>query len=215
MLPNLRTILVAMFLTAIVVTLVGTTLMPVPADIHSAGFPRVGQPLAPQTQADNPEWQQLHMLGYARRADELNRLLTLSSQLPAPMSGELPSAVPDAIDGGSSTFAKQGGNEVDRAPPSPTFALAPGQPARISDPQGDAGITGSVTGRSMPVGGAAANEVTAPAVDPQTKIVSAPAASNDSEAAQGSSAIAPITVLPPLARPKFGHALPRRRLHNR
>src|SRR5258708_1097711 len=149
MLPDLRTILAAMALTAIFVTLVGTTLMPVPGDpyIRSAGFPRVGQPLVQQAQVENPEQQQLHMLGYARRADELNRLLTLS-QLPAPMARELPGAALDTTDDGSLTYAKQGGDAIEGAAPS--VALAPTRPASDSDGQ-NSDSPGTGTGNSTPI----------------------------------------------------------------
>jgi hypothetical protein len=207
MLPDFRTILAAMTLTAILVTLVGTTLMPVPGDpyIRSAGFPRVGQPLVQQAQVENPEQQQLHMLGYARRADELNRLLTLS-QLPAPMARELPGTALDATDGGSLTDAKQGGDAIEGA--SPSVALAPTRPAPDSVGQpSDVVTTGSVDSAAMAAprepatGAATANEPAAPPVDRDPKIASTQSASSDTEAAQIGPEAAPINVLP-VARPR-------------
>jgi hypothetical protein len=219
MLPNLRTILAAMALTAILVTLVGTALMPVPGDpyIRSAGFPRVGQPLVQQAQVENPEWQQLHMLGYARRADELNRLLALS-QLPAPISGELPGAL-DGLDGGSSSYAKQGGDAVDSATASPTLALAPTQPARNPDEQRpDVAVTGSVNSSSAAkisdraTDGTVVNEPASSPVDPDPKIASTQSGPIETEAADSVSPFAPIAVLPPIAKPR-PHALARRKNH--
>jgi hypothetical protein len=207
MLPDLRTILAAMALTAILVTLVGTTLMPVPGDpyIRSAGFPRVGQPLVQQAQVENPEQQQLHMLGYARRADELNRLLTLS-QLPAPMARELPGAALEATDGGSLTDAKQGGDAIEGA--SPSVAVAPTRPAPDSDEQhSDVAVTGSVNSTAMAapsepaIHAATANEPAAPPVDRDPKIASTQSGSSETEAAQIGPEIAPINVLP-VAKPK-------------
>jgi hypothetical protein len=98
MLPNLRTVLVALVATAILVALVGTLLMPVPEDpyIRSAGFPRVGQPLVQQAQVESTDWEQRNVLGNAKRADELNRLKTL----PPPTTDE-------ASDGGTSVHVKQ------------------------------------------------------------------------------------------------------------
>ena len=216
MLPDLRTILAAMALTAILVTLVGTTLMPVPGDpyIRSAGFPRVGQPLVQQAQVENPEQQQLYMLGYARRADELNRLLTLS-QLPAPMARELPGAALDTTDDGSLTDAKPGGDAIDGAAPS--VALAPTRPASDSDEQhSDVAVTGSVNSTAVAAArepatvAAAANEPAAPPVDRDPKIASTQSASSDTEAAQIGPEIAAINVLP-VARPRV-HARRRNRL---
>jgi len=204
MLPNLRTILAAMALTAILVTLVGMALMPVPGDpyIRSAGFPRVGQPLVQQAQVENPEWQQLHMLGYARRADELNRLLTLS-QLPPPMTNDLQSAALDAGDGGSSSYDK-GGNS--------TITLAPAPPTAIADDAlADGGVTGSVNGNAAvpssatPAGGVA----DARASDPALHVASTPSGASETDAAHDASQdtplAAPIIVLPPLARPRPAH----------
>jgi hypothetical protein len=126
MLPNLRTVLVALVATAILVALVGTLLMPVPEDpyIRSAGFPRIGQPLVQQAQVESTDWEQRNVLGNAKRADELNRLKTL----PPPTTDE-------ANDGGTSVHVKQ---PADAGAP----AQADGVAAESAHP--DVVVTGSV-----------------------------------------------------------------------
>jgi hypothetical protein len=170
--------------------------------------------LVQQAQVENPEQQQLHMLGYARRADELNRLLTLS-QLPAPMARELPGAGLDTTDGANLTDAKQGDDAIEGAPPS--VALAPTRPAPDSDEHhSDVATTGSVNSTAMAAprepatGTATANQPAAPPVDRDPKIASTQSASSDTEAAQIGPEAAPINVLP-VARPKV-HARRRNRL---
>jgi hypothetical protein len=160
--------------------------------------------LVQQAQVENPEQQQLHMLGYARRADELNRLLTLS-QLPAPMARELPGAGLDTTDGGNLTDAKQG-DAIEGAPPS--VALAPTRPAPDPDEQhSDLAVTGSVNSTVMAAPSepatraATANEPAAPPVDRDPKIASTQSGSSDTEAAQIGPEIAPINVLP-VAKPR-------------
>jgi hypothetical protein len=154
------------------------------------------------------------MLGYARRADELNRLLTLS-QLPAPMARELPGAALDTTDDRSLTDAKQGGDAIEGAAPS--VALAPTRPASDSDEQhSDVAVTGSVNSTGMAAArepatdAATANEPAAPPVDRDPKIASTQSASSDTEAAQIGPEIAAIHVLP-VARPRV-HARRRNRL---
>ena len=206
MLPDLRTILAAMALTAILVTLVGTTLMPVPGDpyIRSAGFPRVGQPLVQQAQVENPEREQMHMLGYARRADELNRLLTLSSQMPAPMSGELPGAALERPM--AEVDRRQAGRRRYRGRVAVRRACDTSR-VRFHEQHSDVAVTGSVNSTVMAAPGepatraATANEPAAPPVDRDPKIASTQSGSSDTEAAQIGPEIAPINVLP-VAKPR-------------
>lgn len=82
MLPSLRTILAAMFVTAIPATLVGTALMPI--------FPRVEQPLARQARTEKPN-EQSRLLG---DADEFHR----------PHSAEPPGS--ETINNGTSRHTK-------------------------------------------------------------------------------------------------------------
>lgn len=87
MLPSLRTVLAAIFVTATLVTLVGTALMPV--------FPRVEQPRARLARTENPN-DRSHLLGYARFPDEQNR----------PRAAEPSGSTSEANDGKTSTYAK-------------------------------------------------------------------------------------------------------------
>ena len=82
MLPSLRTILAAMFVTAILVTMVGTALTPI--------YPRVKQPLARYARAEGP-MEQPGMRGHARRSEELKRQSTVE---------------PSSEEGGTSRHAK-------------------------------------------------------------------------------------------------------------
>jgi hypothetical protein len=178
--------------------------MPVPGDpyIRSAGFPRVGQPLVQQAQVENPEWQQLHMLGYARRADELNRLLALS-QMPAAIAGDLPGSTLDPADGGSAIDAKQEGSTVDGAAPAAMVATA--QPAPNSDERSpDVAITGSVNGQAAATPSntaTGAGAVEPKPADPNPTVASTQTGSSETEDVQ--STTAPIA-LPP-AKPKVVH----------
>jgi hypothetical protein len=181
MLPSLRTILAAMCLTAIVVVLVGTALMPRPDPYgHSTAFSGIGQP-------ENSESQQLLKLGHTRRVDELNRLLTL----PAPNDDS------GASEGGTSIYVKQGGDAVG------SEQTAAGADEQRSDPI----VTGSVQGRPAandpPVTSAATMEAVA---DFAPKIASTQPAAREGENAQSAGSEAPIMVMP-TPRPKLTHAI--------
>jgi hypothetical protein len=123
MLPRLRTILAAMFVTAILVTMVGTALTPI--------YPRVAQPLARYARTVSPAEQP--GMGYGRRAEELNRPPTVEA------SWE---------DAGTSRHAKTlVAARVDPAEneaPASASESAPDKPATNSTRQGDGGAaTGS------------------------------------------------------------------------
>lgn len=143
MLPSLRTILAAMFVTAILVTMVGTAVTPI--------YPRVEQPLARRAQAE-PPMDQPAMHGYVHRTEELKsprKIETLSE------------------DGGTSRHTKTFITaSVDPAKIDAAGAASvpvPGQPATDSTTQGvDAAVTGSTNAHlrseeSGPIGGPAAS----------------------------------------------------------
>jgi hypothetical protein len=87
MLPSLRTVLAAMFVTATFVTLVGTALMPV--------LPRVEQPRARLARTENPS-EQSRLLSNEGVSDEHNR----------PRAAEPSSSPSKTIEGEASTHAK-------------------------------------------------------------------------------------------------------------
>jgi len=133
MLPGLRTLLAAVFVTAIVATLVAAALMPTPGEFftHAMTFLQVEQSVVWQAPIANPK-QQFRMLG-----DSPARLPSRALGLTATM------------DGGTSTYAKTqmslGPNPADRVAQSSAWALAPAQPSASSNTQSDdPAVTGSV-----------------------------------------------------------------------
>jgi hypothetical protein len=138
MLPSLRTVLAAMFVTATFVTLVGTALMPV--------FPRVEQPRARLARIENPN-ERSRLLGYVRLSDEQNRQRTAE-----PSSSTL-----ETNDGRTSTYAKT--LVTARKSPAPNgvhgavSALATDEPAVNSNTQSvNVTQTGSVNTPSIASG---------------------------------------------------------------
>jgi hypothetical protein len=138
MLPRARIMLAATFVTAILVTVVGTTIVPVPADsyINAAALPRVEQPAAEYTQMTSPK-EQSRMPAYARRDDQPHQTRPVESS----------SNAPKGMDGGTSIYAKTHTpeNQVERAAP-----MAPEQPASNSDTKSaDMVATSNASGASM------------------------------------------------------------------
>jgi hypothetical protein len=107
--------LAATFVTAILVTVVGTTILPVPADsyVNTTALPRVEQRPAEHARTESLK-EQSRMPAYARLNDELNKTRPV----------ELPSNAPKTIDGGTSTYVKT--------------------PARWSDDQGESAARSSL-----------------------------------------------------------------------
>ena len=124
MLPSLRTILAAMFVTAILVTMVGTALTPI--------YPRVKQPLARYARTEGA-MEEPGMRGRARRSEELKRQSTVE---------------PSSEDRGTSRHAKTLITaRVDPAAndtPGSTSVSAPEKPATNPTQRADASATGSV-----------------------------------------------------------------------
>jgi hypothetical protein len=147
MLPGLRSMLAAMVATTILVMPIGVALIPAPSDSypHSAGFPRVEQPVLSQELEQNVKRQ-----AYARRTAELTKLLTLAE---SPVStAESPSAASDALDGRTSPQAKtqetQGEAAADgRSSPSAV-------PLASQQLQACAGVQRSVTGSGAKIANA-------------------------------------------------------------
>jgi hypothetical protein len=134
--------LAATFVTAILVTVVGTTIVPVPADsyVSAAALPRVEQPPAEYAQMASPK-EQSRMPAYVRRDDQLNQTRPVESSRNSLK----------AMDGGTSTYAKtqtrQPENQVERAAP---MAPDPEQPASNSDTKSaDMAATSNASGASM------------------------------------------------------------------
>ena len=176
MLPNLRVILVTMIATAITVTLVGTALRPVPRDVRTAALPRAAEPPAWQTQTDNRDRQQFHMLGYARRAVPIDTASRSTSE------------------GGTSTYVKQGGDTAQHSP------LAGNHPmTHADDPGSDNGTaTGSVNTSEPPA--SATNDgldLAAP-----TRIARTQTGVSVTDAIQPGRPIALSAAPPPLPRPR-------------
>jgi hypothetical protein len=145
MLPRARTMLAAMFVTAILVTVVATTILPVPADsyVSTAALPRVELPLAEHARWVSPK-EQSRMAAYARLDDEINQTRPVESS----------SNAPKTMDGGTSTYVKTQArwseNQVERAAsgssPTPGFE----QPASNLDTKSsDTAATGNVNGASI------------------------------------------------------------------
>lgn len=137
MLPSLRTVLAAMFVTATLVTLVGTALTPV--------FPRVEQPRVWLARTENPN-EQARLVGYARFSDESNR----------PRTADPSSSASEIIDSGISTSAKTLVRVREGPPVSGVHdrvsALAPEEPAVNSNKSVNVAETGSVNSPSIASG---------------------------------------------------------------
>jgi hypothetical protein len=138
MLPGLRTLLAAVFVTAIVATFVAAALMPTPGEsfTHAMTFLQVEQSLVWQARIANAK-QQFRMLGDA------------PAGLPSSALGTTA-----AIDGGTSTYAKTqmslGQNPADRVAQSSAWAVAPDRPSANSNTQNDdPAATGSVNRPSI------------------------------------------------------------------
>jgi hypothetical protein len=152
--------LVAMFVTAMLVTVVGTTIVPVPADsyVNRMALPRVEPPPEHARMVSSKE--QSRMAAYAEPDAERNETRPVESS----------SNAPKTMEGGSSTYAKTSSEDhVDRAargsPPPPE----PEQPALSSDTKSaDVATTGNANGASIataespaPYGDAAASSTAA------------------------------------------------------
>src|SRR5947209_10629261 len=78
MLPSLRIILAAVIAAcAAVLTLSAGFFSSRDAAGNLSGMPDLSRPLVRQAILDEPEWQQVQVLAYSRRADELQRLREL------------------------------------------------------------------------------------------------------------------------------------------
>jgi hypothetical protein len=138
MLPGLRILLAAVFMTAIVVNLVASVLMSGPGEslTDAVAFPRIEQPLVQQARTTNPK-QLSRMPGYASATE-------LTSSAPGTRT----------MDGGTSTYAKRlGPNTAESEARSSLGALAPVRPAENSSTQSvDPAVTGSVSSPSISTG---------------------------------------------------------------
>jgi hypothetical protein len=144
MLPRTRTMLAAMFVTAMLVTVVGTTIVPVPADsyVNRMALPRVEESPAEHARMVSAK-EQSRMPAYARPAAELNQTRPVESS----------SNAAKIMEGGTSTYSKTqvGGSEdhVERAargsPPAPN----PEQPANSDTKSADVTATRNANGTSM------------------------------------------------------------------
>lgn len=170
MLPRARTMLAAMFVTVILVTVIATTIVPVPADSYvdnSAALPQVEQPPGEHARTASPKAQS-RMPGYARLKDDFNQTPPVESS----------SNTTKTMDGGNSTHAKTQARwseyQVERAgrgsPPAPD----PEQPASNSNTKSaDVAPTANVNGASIataeppaPQGDAAVSPAAAPKSGP-------------------------------------------------
>jgi hypothetical protein len=138
--------LAAVFVTAILITLVGTTLMPVPADsyVNMAGFARM-EPLLVRQARTVKRKEQSRMLGYARRTDKLN------GEEPADST----SSIPETVDGGTSSYPKtqvrHAEGPAERAADSSASGPASERPTANSDKHSvDVAVTSSVNNPSIP-----------------------------------------------------------------
>jgi cytoskeletal protein RodZ len=126
MLPRTRTMLVATFVTAMLVTVVGTTIVPVPADsyVNRMALPRV-EPPPPEHARMVSSKEQSRMAAYSD--DELNKTRPVESL----------SNASKTMEGGTSTYAKSqaGSSEdhVERSARSSPSVPSPEQAASNSD----------------------------------------------------------------------------------
>jgi hypothetical protein len=124
MLPGLRILLAAVFMTAIVINLVAAVLMSAPGEslIDAVAFPRIEHPLVQQ----------------ARTAKQLSRMPGYATELASSAPGTR------TIDGGTSTYAKRLG------PNTAESEARPVRPAENSSTQSvDPVVTGSVSSPSI------------------------------------------------------------------
>lgn len=174
MLPGLRSMLAAMVATAILVTPIGIAFIPAPGDSYprSAGYARVGQPIVPKELVQNVKRQ-----AYARRATELNKLLTLAESA-ASVAADSSSA--DSFDG----------------PTSPQV----GTPKTHREDAADGGTSAAtLASQQLP----ACADVQRSVIGSEAKIVNARPEPRTTEAAQVEPAIEPTAVMP---RAKPAHA---------
>jgi hypothetical protein len=147
MLPRARIMLAATLVTAILVTLAGTMIVPVPADsyVSAAALPRVEQP-AEHARMLSPK-EQSRMPAYRRLDDRPNQTRPVESS-----SNGL-----KTMDSGTSTFAKTqtrlSEDQAERAARSSSPAPDPEQPGSNSTTKSvDVVATGNVNGASMATG---------------------------------------------------------------
>jgi hypothetical protein len=114
MLPNLRLILGTMIATVLVAA-AGAGLL-ANREPRAAGIPYVGRPLVQQAIAEDPDAQHFALLAYARRTDELQRLLEL------PFAPARADAIENA---GTATSAPADAPTPDDAKPATMAALPP------------------------------------------------------------------------------------------
>jgi hypothetical protein len=145
MLPRARTMLAAMFVTVILVAVVGTAIVPVPADsyVNTAALPRVVLPSAEYARTSSPK-EQSRMPGYARLDDELNQTRAVESS----------SDSQKITDGGTSTYAKTRARwsegQIESVARGSAPAPDPKQPASNSDTKSvDVAATSNVNGASI------------------------------------------------------------------
>jgi hypothetical protein len=126
MLPSLRTILAAMFVTAILVAMVGTALTPI--------YPRVEQPLARYARTESP-MEQPATHGYAPRAEKLNR---------PPAAEQSGGASEEGSSRRAKTLVTARVDPAENEAPGSASATAPDKPVTNSTTQGpDVAATGS------------------------------------------------------------------------
>jgi hypothetical protein len=142
MLPRTRTMLVAVFVTAMLVTVVGTTIVPVPADsyVNRMALPRVELP-PPEHARMVSSKEQSRMPAYGD--DEFHETRPVESS----------SNAPKTVEGGTSTYGKtQAGSSEDhleRAARGSSPAPDPEQSASNSDTKRADVATGNANGASI------------------------------------------------------------------
>jgi cytoskeletal protein RodZ len=142
MLPRTRTMLAAMFVTALIVTVVGTTIVPVPADsyVNRMALPRVDEPPPGHAQMASLK-EQSRMPAYVQPHDQVNETRPVESS----------SNTSETMEGGTSTYAKtQAQSSEDHAARGSPAKPAPEQPPSNSDTKSaDVAATGNANGASM------------------------------------------------------------------
>ena len=129
MLPGLRILLAAVFMTAIVINLVAAVLMSAPGEslIDAVAFPRIEHPQVAQARTANPK-QLSRMPGYASAPEPASNV---------PGTG--------TMDGGTSTYTKRLGPAESEARP-----VRPAE--KSNNPSVDPAVTGSVRSPSIATG---------------------------------------------------------------
>lgn len=90
----------------------------------------VRRTLVSRASAENPDWQHTHLLAYARRNDELHRLLELPSGRPLTDTPVVPLAGPTA----GTTSAPAVSGDVADTPPSPVTGSSVASPSAATTP---------------------------------------------------------------------------------